>query len=765
MKRLLFVIGSILTIVAALAQLRDMTSGTVRWFLEERADMERLARNHNAEAMAAYQPRFAAPRMVDGVEMVDAFIDISNPDVTATLKAHGVKVNCVFDGFVTAMVPVERLAEVSRLPGVKEVEISRLVELCTDTTLSVTHAGQVLNGPDYGLAQAYDGTGVIIGVIDNGFDFQHTAFRRADDPSRSRIVRVYDPTRGDGHPVVIGNEVLEGSVFMDGQIESLKYDAIGTHGTHVASIAAGTHTGGYGGMAPGADIVLCVAPSLVSGVLETEVVNCIKYIYSYADSVGKPCVINVSVSIPHGARDGNDKISRAVAQLSGPGHIFVIAAGNTGGKYLYTHGPVTMDKPMHLLLSYVDTNVSSDPSYYYSNFWADTWVRGNNERLVVAFHILDRDTRRIVWESNLIKLYESIDLSEIEDYFVPDYSSDTLAYVKALVSQHSTNKFEVNTSILNMKCKEYTVDAASGSIRSRYQFGLTFYAPRTMYPRQPDSVYVDTWFCALQSGRLLNNYSAIVDSITGNGDTIPVLVSDFYTKPSDLSSIGTYAVHDSVISAGAYIGRKSYFSLNQGTTTTEGVTEGTVYSLSSYEAEGFGPTGKALPTVMAPGFCVVAAGSRYSYFQTNHSIKDLVMRDDNGCPWGIMSGTSMAAPTVAGIIAQWLQVKPDLSTGDVKEIIAQTAVKDQFYNQRFGPNGKIDAMAGVRYLLPVVPVDIIPGDVDGSGDLSIMDLTMVINYLLYGDATGMVMEAADYNGDGEVAIDDVTAMINYMLYN
>ncbi|MBQ3732102.1 MAG: hypothetical protein II905_10155, partial [Muribaculaceae bacterium] len=164
-----------------------MTSGTVRWFLEERADMERLARNHNAEAMAAYQPRFTAPRMVDGVEMVDAFIDISNQDVTATLKAHGVKVNCVFDGFVTALVPVERLAEVSCLPGVKEVEISRLVELCTDTTLSVTHAGQVLNGPDYGLAQAYDGTGVIIGVIDNGFDFQHTAFRRADDPSRSRI--------------------------------------------------------------------------------------------------------------------------------------------------------------------------------------------------------------------------------------------------------------------------------------------------------------------------------------------------------------------------------------------------------------------------------------------------------------------------------------------------------------------------------------------------------------------------------------------------
>ncbi|MBO4804365.1 MAG: S8 family serine peptidase [Muribaculaceae bacterium] len=745
----------------AFAGLHDVPPPSLQWYLDEQAYLEHA--NKNSAALSSYKPRFAPPRMVRGVEMMDAFIDIDNPAVTAILKEHGVIVNCVFDDFVTAQVPLNRLNEVSCLPGVSGLEVSQLLELCTDSTLSVTHAGQVLNGPDYGLEMPYDGSGVIIGVIDNGFDYQHSAFKCADDPTRSRIVRVYDPNSNKGHPVVIDGATLPGSVFMDEQINTLTTDDIGSHGTHVASIAAGTHVNGYGGMAPGADIVLCVSPSLNMGVQETEVVNNIKYIFAYADSVGKPCVINVSVSTPHGARDGNDRIAKAVAQLSGPGHIFVIAAGNTGGRNLYTHSPVTMDKPLHMLLSYVNPNVTSDPSYYYTNFWTDTWVRGKNQRAVVAFHIFDRQTRRIVWESELIKLYRSVDLSEIDEYFAPDYSLDSIAYVKALVSLSTSGKYEVTASIHNMKCKDVTVNEADGTLRSRYQFGLTVYAPRICYPQQPDSVYVDSWLCATQSGRLLNDYSAIVDSISPEGDTISVYVADYYTKPSDLVSIGTYAVHDSVISVGAFIGRNSHYSFNLGTTIVENATVGAAYGYSSYEAEGYGPTGKALPTVMAPGYCVVAAGSRYSYFQTNHSNKDLVMQDDMGCPWGIMSGTSMAAPTVAGIIAQWLQIKPDLSPGDVKQIIAQTAVKDGFYSQRFGPNGKIDAMAGVQYLLQASHTEILPGDVDGSGKVDITDVTMLINYLLNNYCEGLNPEAADYDGDGLIDIVDVTSLINYLL--
>ena len=277
MKRtLVMALVAVSTLVVAFAQLQDMTAWSLQRFFDERSDIERLTREHRGGMLSLVDPVYVAPRVIDGVEMVDAFIDISGSHVLPALKRLGVLINCEFDGFVTAQVPVDRLLEVSRLDGVTGLEVSKRMTLCTDSSLIATHAGQVLNGPDYGLPKAYDGTGVIIGIIDSGFDYQHSAFKSSGDPSKSRIVRVYDVTNDTGHPATLGENTLPGSIFMDEQIDTLTADSKGTHGTHVASIAAGTHVDGYGGMAPGADIVLCVSPSLNMGLSEVEVVNCIK---------------------------------------------------------------------------------------------------------------------------------------------------------------------------------------------------------------------------------------------------------------------------------------------------------------------------------------------------------------------------------------------------------------------------------------------------------------------------------------------------------
>ena len=53
------------------------------------------------------------------------------------------------------------------------------------------------------------------------------------------------------------------------------------------------------------------------------------------------------------------------------------------------------------------------------------------------------------------------------------------------------------------------------------------------------------------------------------------------------------------------------------------------------------------------------------------------------------------------------------------------------------------------------------GDVDNSGDVTISDVTTLINLLLSNAAEGN--EAADCNGDGAVNINDVTTLINYLL--
>ncbi len=765
MKRFLFALFAFLSLLVAFAQLQEVLPLSVQNFMDECAQRHSL--NKASVVSERYQNQFAAPRIVDGVEMVDAFIDIDNSAVVNALKNRGVRVDCEFDGFVVARIPMDILNKVSQIPGVSNVEIGRTVELCTDSTLSQTHAGQVLNGPDYGLPQAYDGTGVIIGIIDSGFEYQHYAFRSSDDPTRTRIVRVYDTVNETGHPVYNGTDKFPGSVFMGEQIDTLTYDTKGSHGTHTTCIASGMHVNGYGGMAPGAEIVLCSVRDMDVSVSEPDVVRAMTYIYSYADSVGKPCVISLSMSAKDGPHDGSDHISQAVAQLTGPGRIFVIAAGNNGNIGHYTCGPVTAAKPLNMLLGCEPPYaVSADNSYYYKKIWFETWVRGTDQRITARFHIFDKYTKRIVWTSELVKVYKQFDSSLFSKYFAPDPSVDNLGYLKAFVAKsNTTNKYELYCAIYNLKCQERTHN--NGYISSRYQIGVTVYPPSSYSSSMPDSCYVDSWMCTGVRGTY--NGDIYMDEISESGDTITQAVNNFYAWAYNSSSINPYAVHDSIISAGGYVGRTSYNSLNNGLVyDTYYTVPGSTYYASSYQDPGYGPTGKHLPIVMAPGYCVVAACSRNSSVHSPGS--DYNVMNYNGYLWGVMSGTSMASPTVAGIIAQWLQIEPNLSPSDVKNIIAQTAIKDQYTQDpvdghRFGPNGKIDAMAGVRYLLGLNGEDdILLGDVDGNGIVKITDLAILINYLLDNeDGSNMVLTNADVNQDGRITVWDITKLIDILL--
>ena len=55
------------------------------------------------------------------------------------------------------------------------------------------------------------------------------------------------------------------------------------------------------------------------------------------------------------------------------------------------------------------------------------------------------------------------------------------------------------------------------------------------------------------------------------------------------------------------------------------------------------------------------------------------------------------------------------------------------------------------------------GDVNNDNDVTIADVTALIDYLLSGDATGLNLAAADCNNSGDVSIADVTALIDYLL--
>ena len=55
------------------------------------------------------------------------------------------------------------------------------------------------------------------------------------------------------------------------------------------------------------------------------------------------------------------------------------------------------------------------------------------------------------------------------------------------------------------------------------------------------------------------------------------------------------------------------------------------------------------------------------------------------------------------------------------------------------------------------------GDVNGDGDISIADVTTLIDYLLSGDISLINFDAADCHQDGDISIADVTALIDYLL--
>lgn len=768
MKRIFLITSAILTLAIGFAQMRStLLPSSVQEFLNERNETQRLLKANNTKALSMRSSMYAPPRMINGVEMVDAYIDIDNEGVISTLKEAGVIVNCVFDGFVTAQIPTDCLERVSHLPRVTDVEISRVLELTTDTVLQMTNAIQVLNGPEYGLPQIYDGSGVIIGMIDNGFDYQHLAFKKNDDNSQTRIVRVYDPEDTTGHPVIVNGNTLKGSVFMGEQIDTLTTDNPGaTHGTHTSSIAAGKHVNGYGGMAPGAELVLCTSRTL-STMPESQILNCMRYIFSYADSVGKPCVISLSSNAYTGSHDGTDRFSTAVAQSVGPGRIFVIAAGNSGNQGSYSCGLSKSAKPYNLLVGYNSSSYNFGLGYYYHSMGIDTWVRDKMVHPYLRFHIFDYATKRVVWQSALTGLTLRVNASEISNYYEPDSSIDSIGYLYGSIALSArANKYHISTTYYNLKSKElYTDDY--GRTSSRYQIGITIYPPSINNANLVDSCFVDSWLggSSQVSGQSYGSY-VNVDEITDEGDTITTPIYDFYAMASNDGSIGNFAIHDSLISAGAYVARDRYFSLGREQMVIDPyATPGNYYYVSSYQADGQGPLGTALPTVTAPGHNVISALSRYSlpfYFYSCETM------NVDGYSWGVMSGTSMSTPAVAGIIAEWLQINPNLSPGDVKRVIAATAIKDEFTEDsitgaRFGANGKIDAMAGAIYLLEHQSVDILMGDVNGDSAITIIDVTHMIDYLLTGDDTGLVMEAFDVRQDGTYGITDVTDLIDIIL--
>jgi len=250
---------------------------------------------------------------------------------------------------LSAIATEEAIQELGKDPEVISVEASR-----SGGTKECVRSMPWVGVPKVqGAPYSEKGAGAIVALIDSGVDVLHEAFRSGD---RSRVLALWDqsdtsgPTPRGVKPAVYEQDY--GTLHLRDDISKYIADgAVGKrlrrdparHGTHVASIAAGSPLPAVefpGGVAPEADIVV-VIPKLsaspgdpVSLGYSKAHVDALAFVRATADDreVDKPVVVNVSLGMNAGAHDGSSLLELAFDSFSGggrdPGYVVVKSAGN-----------------------------------------------------------------------------------------------------------------------------------------------------------------------------------------------------------------------------------------------------------------------------------------------------------------------------------------------------------------------------------------------------------------------------------------------------
>ena len=133
------------------------------------------ARRFNGK-LKSEQRLIASPDTVGGVVYIPCFIHLKDAGNLSAVRALGVEVEETFDGldFVTARVPVKELEALADIDNVTKIKVARRMRLLTDEARKKTNVDDLLTqSPDalaLGVNSKYDGSGVILGVIDTRID-------------------------------------------------------------------------------------------------------------------------------------------------------------------------------------------------------------------------------------------------------------------------------------------------------------------------------------------------------------------------------------------------------------------------------------------------------------------------------------------------------------------------------------------------------------------------------------------------------------------
>ncbi|MFC2106828.1 S8/S53 family peptidase [Bacteroidota bacterium] len=542
----------------------------------------------------------------------------------------------------TVKIPIEEVKEVVKLDGIEFIQTDSRIKKKLNSARAETNVDAVHTGS--GLGSAYLGTGVIVGVIDYGFDLTHPMFWTLDQLD-VRISRVWDQTSNTG-PAPSGFGYGTEIVGTQNIINYGSTDQSGSHGTHTAGIAAGSGLGTNGyyvGVAPDAELVF-----VQLGQGQSYIVEAASYIFNYATSQGKPAVINMSLGTHLGPHDGTSVQDQAFEYITGTGKILVGSAGNEGGTKL--HAEKSFNNDFAQTIVYFEDSGGSNVGWGAIDIWGS--VGGTFEIAVIIYD----DTKTVVGNTNL-------ESSSTSPNYTVDINGVTVEIIgEASNSQNGRPHFKVG--IINPYSNYYAtigVQGLSGTVHL-WNNGHVNGAPLTS----------DFPGFGVQSGWLEGNTDFTVGEIGGTSKA--------------------------VITVGAYTTKNSYTNI-QGITQSIPTSLGEIASFSSH-----GPTldHRIKPDVTAPGNVVV---SSVNSFDANYGAgnPEVVTSIDNGSKYwyfAAMQGTSMSSPFTAGVVALMLQAKPNLQPHQVRTLLYTSSRQDNFTgNIGNGSNtwgaGKIDGYEAV----------------------------------------------------------------------
>jgi len=570
----------------------------------------------------ASQARSRAPERTPAYMRV--FVTVADDfDTESLASVAGVKTGVRAGNILTARIPVSAMTEVSSIPGVLFIEMAETVTEMID--MAKPEAGIPYEVQTDGKQPIpVTGKGVIVGVIDRGFDYTHEAF--LDASGKCRISRLWEQGgASDSHPAPekfgYGIELTDAADIM-----AAGGDVSGnSHGTHVASIAAGSSNfrdGLYAGVAPDAEIVL-VSMDAIDGD-NASLADAMAYIFDYAEEVGKPCVINMSLGSQIGPHDGTSSFDKIADSLSGAGRLLVGSAGNHGNDKFHVARTFSSadDTPLASFMDFRNL-INTANAGGVIDIWGD---KGMKYRVELICYSKGKNSVTEV-------LSPDMDSTEAIDYQFTENVTGPLTVA-------------VETNPNNGK-RHVMIKSGITSLRSRYYVGVRV-VPQT-------AGNVDIW----ADNNKLGLTSHDVEGYAEPGK-----------EYSTIAEIGGTAA--SVLTVGAYTTREEYTIFDSTDVRNIGESLSDICSFSS-----FGPTadGRQKPEITAPGCFIISAVSSHDNGGTQ------IMADYNeagGYRYGYMQGTSMSAPFVAGVVAGWLQLDSSLDPDRLKTVVKETARHDSF---------------------------------------------------------------------------------------